>query len=262
MHKIKVRGIIITQTNKRKGVIKIKAQFGTEFLATGVLEKAERIEYANGTKDFLKITLRAGDDYITYSIFNTKKDPQRVKGMMTKLRKGDFLKAQGTVSISEYEDKQGNLRTIQNYTAFYTEHIDKIERPRIFVTIAGILKKKVDKEDMGGKEVTIRVFDDFRKENSEYTLSVDEKMSGYFDGINEGDNISVTAEYINRSVADISSSNVKIYGEVIDDIVPAGMKRKYERKVNVISGSILAEESELDDEEDTFFDVDNDDIPF
>ena len=115
---------------------------------------------------------------------------------------------------------------------------------------------------MGGKEVTIRVFDDFRKENSEYTLSVDEKMSGYFDGINEGDNISVTAEYINRSVADISSSNVKIYGEVIDDIVPAGMKRKYERKVNVISGSILAEESELDDEEDTFFDVDNDDIPF
>ena len=194
-------------------------------------------------------------------MFNTKKEPQRIRSLMTKLRKGDFLKAQGTVSLSDYEDKQGNVRQMQNYTAFYTEHVDEIQHPRAFVTIAGILKKKVDKEDLGGKEITIRVFDEFRQENNEYTLSVDEKMSEYFDSISEGDNITVTAEYINRSVADIPASDMKVYGETVEGIVPAGMKRRYERKINVISGSIIAEASELEEEDNTF-DIDNDDIPF
>lgn len=239
----------------------IKAQFDARFLATGTLEKVERVEYNNGTKDFLKITLRSGEDYITYSTFNTKKDPQRVKGLMTKLRKGDFLKASGTVSINEYEDRQGNLRTTQNYTAFYTEHVDPSDSPKAFITIAGILTKKVDKEDMGGKEISIRVFDDYSKTNSEYTLSVDTSMEEYYDDINEGDNISVTAEYISRAVAEIKSDGIKSYGAELDDIAPAGMKRTFVNKINVIQGYILAEESELDDE-DTFFDIDNDDIPF
>lgn len=242
-------------------MIIIKAKFDAQFLVTGNLEKVERVEYSNGTKELLKITLKAGEDYMTYTMFNTKKEPQRIRSLMTKLRKGDFLKAQGTVSLSDYEDKQGNVRQIQNYTAFYTEHVDEIQHPRAFVTIAGILKKKVDKEDLGGKEITIRVFDEFRQENNEYTLSVDEKMSEYFDSINEGDNITVTAEYINRIVADVPTNGMKVYGETIEGIVPAGMKRKSERKINVISGSIIAEASELE-EEDNNFDIDNDDIPF
>lgn len=242
-------------------MIIIKAKFDAQFLVTGNLEKVERVEYSNGTKELLKITLKAGEDYMTYTMFNTKKEPQRIRSLMTKLRKGDFLKAQGTVSLSDYEDKQGNVKTSQNYTAFYTEHVDEIQHPRAFVTIAGILKKKVDKEDLGGKEITIRVFDEFRQENNEYTLSVDEKMSEYFDSINEGDNITVTAEYINRIVADVPTNGMKVYGETIEGIVPAGMKRKSERKINVISGSIIAEASELE-EEDNNFDIDNDDIPF
>lgn len=241
-------------------MIIIKAKFDAQFLVTGNLEKVERVEYSNGTKELLKITIKAGEDYMTYTMFNTKKEPQRIRSLMTKLRKGDFLKAQGTVSLNEYEDKQGNVKTTQNYTAFYTEHVDEIQHPRAFVTIAGILKKKVDKEDLGGKEITIRVFDEFRQENNEYTLSVDEKMSEYFDSINEGDNITVTAEYINRIVADVPSNGMKVYGETIEGIVPAGMKRKSERKINVISGSIIAEASELED--DGFFEIDNDDIPF
>ena len=243
-------------------MIAIKAQFEARFLATGTLEKVERVEYANGTKEFLKMTLKYGEDYITYSFFNTKKDPQRVKSMMTKLRKGDLLKAKGNLSNGEFENKQGNVIITQNYTAFSTEHLGELEHPRVFITMAGILKKKVDKEDMGGKEITIRVYDDFNKKNDEYTLSVDEKMTEYFNDINEGDNISVTAEYLNRAVAEIKSDSIKSYGEELEDVVPAGMKRTYERKINVIQGYILAEESELDDEDDTFFDIDNDDIPF
>lgn len=242
-------------------MIIIKAKFDAQFLITGNLEKVERVEYSNGTKELLKITIKAGEDYFTYTMFNTKKDPQRIRSLMTKLRRGDFLKAQGTVSLSDYEDKQGNVRQMQNYTAFYTEHVDEIQHPRAFVTIAGILKKKVDKEDLGGKEITIRVFDEFRQENNEYTLSVDEKMSEYFDSISEGDNITVTAEYINRIVADVSASGMKVYGETVEGVVPAGMKRRYERKINVISGSIIAESSELEEEDNTF-DIDNDDIPF
>lgn len=242
-------------------MITIKARYDARFLVTGTLEKVERVEYSNGTKELLKITLKAGDDFFTYTMFNTKKEPQRIKSLMTKLRKGDFLKASGTVSLSDYEDKQGNVREMQNYTAFATEHVEEIENPRAFVTISGILKKKVDKEDMGGKEITIRVFDDFRQKNDEYKLSLDEKMAEYYDNISEGDNISVTAEYINRSVADVSSNELTVYGENIDGIIPAGMKRKYERKINVISGLMLVEESELDEEE-NIFDMNDDDIPF
>ncbi len=245
---------------KYEGVIAIKTQFDARFLVTGNLEKVERVEYSNGTKELLKITVKAGEDYFTYTMFNTKKDPQRIRSLMTKLRKGDFVKASGTVSVNEYEDKQGNVQTSQNYSAFYTEHVKPTDHARGFVTIAGILKKKVDKEDLGGKEITIRVFDDFRQENNEYTLAVDEKMTDFFDDINEGDNITVTAEYINRSVADVPATGIKSYGEDIEGVIPAGMKRRYERKINVISGKILAEESELED--DSFFDIDNEDIPF
>lgn len=241
-------------------MIAIKAQFDARFLATGTLEKVKRVEYANGTKELLNITLNSDGNYFTYTMFNTKKEPQRIQSLMTKLRKGDLLKASGTVAVREYEDKQGNVQNTINYSAFATEHLGELTHPRVFITVAGILKKKVDKEEMGGKEITIRVFDDYNKQNQEYTFSVDEKMEQYYEDINEGDNISVTAQYINQAVAEVSS-NVKSYGEEIDDIVPAGMKRTYERKINVISGSILAEESELD-EEDEIFDIDNDDIPF
>lgn len=246
---------------KKEGVIDIQAQFETRFLARGTLDKVERIEYAEGTKELLKITLKAGEDFFTYSIFNTKKDPQRVRGMMTKLRKGDFLKASGTISNNEYEDKEGNIRKSQNYTAFYTEHVDEIESPKIFVTIAGILTKKVDKEDLGGKEITIRTYNSYQEVNDFFTLSVDEKMSEFFDDINEGDNISVTAEYLNRVVAEIKTENIKSYGADVEGVAPAGIARKFKRKVNVIQGYILAEESEIDEEE-TFLDIDNDDIPF
>ncbi|NMW84720.1 hypothetical protein HKO22_03040 [Peptoniphilus sp. AGMB00490] len=242
-------------------MINIKPQFETRFLATGTLDKVERVEYADGTKELLKLTLKAGEDYFTYTIFNTKKEPQRVRGMMTKLRKGDFLKASGIVSNNEYEDKEGNIRKTQNYTAFYTEHIDEIGSPRVFITIAGILTKKVDKEDLGGKEITIRVFDDYREVNDLYTMSVDEKMGDFFEDVNEGDNISVTAEYINRAVAEIKTDNIKSYGASVEGIAPAGIARKFKNKVNVIQGYILAEESEIDEEE-TFFEIDNDDIPF
>lgn len=242
-------------------MINIKAQFDAKFLTTGTLTKAERVEYANGTKEFLKITLKSGEDLIAYSIFNTQKEPQRTRGLMTKLRQGDFLKASGTVSINEFEDRQGNLRSTENYTAFYTEHIEPNENPKTFVTIAGILKKKVDKEDMGGKEITIRVFDDYRKTNNEYTLSIDESMEEYFNDINEGDNISVTAQFINRAVADISTADIKSYGETINDVVPAGVKRKYQKKLNVIQGYILAEESELDDDNEDF-NIEDEDVPF
>ncbi|MBU5669623.1 hypothetical protein KQI68_07190 [Peptoniphilus sp. MSJ-1] len=245
-----------------KEMVFIKAQYDARFLASGTLEKIERVEYSNGTKELLKITLKAGEDFITYTTFNTKKDPQRIKRMMTELRKGDFLKARGTVSINEYEDKQGNLRENLNYTAFVTEHIEPIDNPKAYITIAGILKKKIDTETERGKEITIEVYDDFRGKSENYKVSLDESMEGYFDDIEMGDNISVTAEYISRSVADVDTSSMKSYGKTIDNVAPAGVNRKYINKINVVQGYILAEESELEDEEDFPFPVDNEDIPF
>lgn len=243
-------------------MIVIKAKFDTKFLATGTLDKAERVEFKSGNGEMLKITIKSGEDYFTFSFFNTKKDPQRVRSMMTKLRKGDFIKTEGSISINEYEDKEGNLRKSQNYSAFYIEHIEEIANPTVFISIAGILKKKVDKEDMGGKEITIRVFDEYKKTNGEYTFDIGDKLSAFYDTANEGDNISVTAVYTNRAVADISSTNIQSFGEELEGITPAGVNRKYERKLDTKQAKILAEESELDEEEDSFFEIDNDDIPF
>lgn len=242
-------------------MIVIKAKFDTKFLATGNVDKAERVEFKSGNGEMLKITIKSGEDYFTFSFFNTKKDPQRVREMMVKLRKGDFIKTEGTVSINEYEDKEGNLRKSPNYSAFYIQHIEEIPNPTIFISVAGILKKKVDKEDMGGKEITIRVFDDYRKTNGEYTFGIGDNLESFYDTANEGDNISVTAVYINRLVADISSEHIQSFGEKLEGITPAGVSRKPERKLDVRQAKILAEESELD-EEDTFFEIDNDDIPF
>lgn len=243
-------------------MIVIKAKFDTKFLATGNVDKAERVEFKSGNGEMLKITIKSGEDYFTFSFFNTKKDPQRVREMMVKLRKGDFIKTEGTVSINEYEDKEGNLRKSPNYSAFYIQHIEEIPNPTIFISVAGILKKKVDKEDMGGKEVTIRVFDDYQKTNGEYTFGIGNKLASFYDTANEGDNISVTAVYTNRPVADILSTNIQSFGEELEGITPAGVNRKFEKKLDVRQAKILAEESELDEEEDTFFEIDNEDIPF
>lgn len=253
----------MTQSKEiKKGVIVIKAKFDTKFLATGILDKAERKEFKSGNGEMLKITIKSGEDYFTFDFFNTKKDPQRVRGMMTKLRKGDFIKTEGSISINEYEDKEGNLRKSQNYSAFYIQHIEEISNPTIFISVAGILKKKVDKEDMGGKEITVRVFDDYRKTNDEYTFGIGNNLESFYDTADEGDNISVTAVYTNRAVADISSEHIQSFGEELDGMTPAGVKRKFERKLDTRQAKILAEESELDEDGEAFFEIDNDDIPF
>ena len=235
--------------------------YSSRFRACGNVQKVEVVEYSNGTKELLKITLKAGEDYITYAVMNTKNDPQKTQNLLLKLREGDFVQTDGNVSTNEYEDRTGNLRVSENFVAFGTNHVEEISDPQIFLTVAGIVKSKMDSDNEDDKKIRISVYDDYSTKTYEYLFRLDKSMADFFDDIDVGDNVSVVAKYVNRTVADINASTTPTYGQQIDGVTPAGMARKRVNEKVILQGFVVAQADDLTDEDD-FEAINNDDIPF
>lgn len=240
-------------------MILIKTNYQKTFIGRGTVREFQRKTFANDTKDLLELTLTAGDDVFEMTLFNTKKSPQKVMSTIQKLHEGDTVKVGGSISQREYENKMGELRTVNQHTGFYVQHVDEDEHLGIYATFAGIVEKKLEGEETNS--IILKVIDDFSKKVEKYTIEFAKTLDEFFDDIDLLDNISIVAEIRNRTTVDMENIP-NAYGAAIDGVTPAGIKRTYERKFLAVSGYILAKEDELEDEEDVELDIDNEEIPF